>query len=349
MILPASYTALMLLLFLGMFAWGTWANTLKSAGDKWRFELYCFDFAIGAFVAALAIALTFGNLGFDGFSFVDDLRLAGKRQEFFAFCAGSIFNLGNMLLLAGVSLVGMGSAFPVAMGFGLVVGVFWNNLLNPGANLPLLFTGAAVVFGSVITAILGYRTYAAELMRVLVESGKVKSKQAAISSKGIVLGLVGGLLLGSFAPLVQMARAGENGLGPYSEGFIFTVGIVFSTFVFNLFFMNLPVKGKPVEIGEYLRAATGQHGMGILGGIVWYAGTIATLLGSRVEGTAKVQPPLVYAFSQGGILIAALCGILVWNEFAGADVKVKTYLGLMLILLAIGIGLVSTASLVPAY
>src|SRR5580658_9299952 len=114
MILPASYTALMLLLFLGMFAWGTWANTLKSAGDKWRFELYCFDFAIGAFVAALAIALTFGNLGFDGFSFGDDLRLAGKRQEFFAFCAGSIFNLGNMLLLAGVSLVGLGTAFPVA-------------------------------------------------------------------------------------------------------------------------------------------------------------------------------------------------------------------------------------------
>ena len=89
--------------------------------------------------------------------------------------------------------------------------------------------------------------------------------------------------------------------------------------------------------------------MGLLGGIIWYIGVIATLLGNRVEGAAKVQAPYVFAFSQAGIVIASICGIVVWNEFAGADAKVKTYLGLMLILLVIGIGIVSTASLVPAY
>ncbi len=349
MILPASYTAMMLVLFLGMFAWGTWANTLKAAGDKWRFELYCFDFAIGAVLAATLIALTWGNLGFDGFSFLDDLRLAGKRQELFAFGGGAIFNLGNMLLLAGVSLVGMGVAFPVSAGLGLVVGVCWNYALNSGGNAALLFTGAAVVLGAVVVAVLGYRTYTAELMRVLVEAGRIKSKNATISSKGIVLGVAGGLLLGSFAPLLQLARDGDNGLGPYSSGFMMTLGILFSTFVFNLFFMNLPVKGEPVEVGEYFRAPVKNHGMGLLGGIIWYIGAIATLLGNRVEGAAKVQPPFVFAFSQAGIIIASICGIVVWNEFAGADAKVKTYLGLMLILLAIGIGIVSTASLVPAY
>ncbi len=349
MILPASYTAMMLLLFLGMFAWGTWANTLKAAGDKWRFELYCFDFAIGTFIAATLIALTWGDLGFDGFSFTDDLRLAGKRQELFAFGAGAIFNLGNMLLLAGVSLIGMGVAFPVSVGFGLVVGVCWNYALNPGGNAALLFAGAAVVLGSVVVATLGYRTYTAELMRVLAEAGRIKSKSAMISSKGIVLGVAGGLLLGSFAPLMQLAREGENGLGPYTSGFMLTIGVVFSTFVFNLFFMNLPVKGEPVDVGEYFRAPIKNHGMGLLGGIIWYVGAIATLLGNRVDGAAKVQPPYVFAFSQAGIIIASICGIAIWNEFAGADAKVKTYLGLMLILLVIGIGLVSTASLVPAY
>jgi glucose uptake protein GlcU len=89
--------------------------------------------------------------------------------------------------------------------------------------------------------------------------------------------------------------------------------------------------------------------MGLLGGIIWYIGAIATLLGNRVEGAPKVQPPYVFALSQVGIIIASICGIVVWNEFAGADPKVKTYLGLMLVLLAIGIGIVSTASLVPAY
>jgi glucose uptake protein len=349
MILPASYTTMMLVLFLGMFAWGTWANTLKAAGDKWRFELYCFDFAIGTIIAATVIALTWGNLGFDGFSFVDDLRLAGKRQDFFAFAAGGIFNLGNMLLLAGVSLVGMGVAFPVSMGFGLVIGVCWNYALNPGGNTALLFTGAAVVLGAVVVATLGYRNYTAELMRVLAEAGRLRSKNAMISSKGVVLGVAGGFLLGSFAPLMQLAREGDNGLGPYSSGFMFTIGILFSTFVFNLFFMNLPVKGEAVEMGEYFRAPMQTHGMGLLGGIIWYIGAIATFLGNRAQGAAKVQPSFVFAFSQAGIIIAAICGIAVWNEFAGADPKVKTYLGLMLVLLAIGIGIVSMASLVPAY
>ena len=113
--------------------------------------------------------------------------------------------------------------------------------------------------------------------------------------------------------------------------------------------MNLPVKGDPVDVAEYFRAPMKNHGLGLVGGVIWYIGAIATLIANRVDGAAKVQAPYVFAFSQAGIIIAAICGIVVWNEFAGADFKVKTYLGLMLILLAIGIGIVSTASVVPAY
>lgn len=156
-------------------------------------------------------------------------------------------------------------------------------------------------------------------------------------------------MLGSFAPLIQMARAGENGLGPYTSGFIFAVGLLFSTFVYNLFFMNLPVKGEPLEMGAYFRAPVKKHSLGILGGIVWYVGAIASLLASRVEGAARVQASVGYAFSQTGIIIAAICGLFLWREFAGADSRVKTWLGLMLVLLAIGIGLVSSSSIAPAY
>src|ERR1700685_3654824 len=107
MILPGSYAAVLLLLFFGMLCWGTWANTFKATGDKWRYELYCFDFAFGLVLAAILLALTLGSLGFDGFSFADDLRLAGKRQDFFGFVAGAVFNLGNMLLLGAGSVAGM--------------------------------------------------------------------------------------------------------------------------------------------------------------------------------------------------------------------------------------------------
>jgi glucose uptake protein len=348
MILPSSYVALLVLLICGMFAWGVWANTLKSTGEKWRFELYCFDFAFGVVIAAAVIALTWGNLGFDGFSFMDDLRLAGKRQDLFALVGGAIFNLGNMLLLAALSLVGMAIAFPLAMGFALAVGVCWSYALNPGGNSVLLFTGAAVACGGVVAAVFAYRVYAAEQLQAIAASGKSKSTKKKVSSRGIALGFAGGLLLGSFSPVLQSSMFGENGLGPYSAGFIFAIGIFFSTFVYNLFFMNLPVKGAPIDLAEYFQARMQRHGMGLLGGILWYSGAIATLIGGREGGVLKMQPSIVYTVGQGGIIIAAICGLLIWKEFVGADMRVKTYLGLMLILLAIGIGIVSTASILPA-
>src|SRR5271157_3574904 len=107
MILPGSFTYTLILAILGMVLWGSWANTFKSRPAKWRFELYCFDFAIGTLVAAILLGFTLGNLGYDGFSVIDDLSLAGKRQEMFAFVAGGSFALGNMLLLGGMSISGM--------------------------------------------------------------------------------------------------------------------------------------------------------------------------------------------------------------------------------------------------
>jgi glucose uptake protein len=199
-----------------------------------------------------------------------------------------------------------------------------------------------------VAAVLAYRVYSTEQLKAIAEPGKSKSKKNKVSSRGIALGFAGGLLLGSFSPVLQSSMFGENGLGPYSAGFIFAVGIFFSTFVYNLFFMNLPVKGAPIDLAEYFHGKMQRHGMGVLGGILWYTGTIATLIGSRVGGVLKVQPSIVYTVGQGGIIIAAICGLLIWKEFVGADMRVKTYLGLMLILLAIGIGIVSTAAVVPA-
>jgi glucose uptake protein len=350
MILPASSTSVLMVLILGMVCWGLWASMYKAAGEKWRFELFYFDFALGVAIAATIVALTFGSLGFDGFSLLDDLRLAGKRQEFYSIAAGIVFNLGNMLLVAAISVSGISLAFPVAMGFALVMGAVWSFALNRGGNSLLLFAGAAVVLGSVIIAILARRTWLKAQTPVpepeAAQTGgrKKQRRKKNTASRAVTLSLVGGILIGCWFPLVQMARAGDYGLGPYSIGLIFAIGILVSTFVFNMFFMNLPVQGEPVEMRAYVRARMRRHGQGILGGVLWYGGLIAILIGGRVEGPAQVAPALSYGLSQGSIVIAALCGLMIWKEFADADTKVKTYLGLMLFLLVVGTGLVSFAA-----
>jgi glucose uptake protein len=350
MILPASHITAFILLIFGMLCWGLWANTFKATGPKWRFELFYFDFAIGVVIASVVLALTAGSLGFDGFSFLDDLRLAGKRQELFGFLAGGVFNLGNMLMLAAVSLAGMSVAFPLAMGFGLIIAGFWNFALNPGGSATFLAVGAIVLLGAVV---LGARAAKAATAAEPAEAAaagsgtRVKTKPKKKSTaKVIFLSLAGGLFLGSFPPLIQLGRAGDNGLGPYSMGFVFALGILFSTFVFSLFFMNLPVQGEPVDIAEFLRAKFHLHVLGFLGGIVWYFGMLSVLIVNRLEPPAAVQPSFSFGLPQAGIVVAALCGLLLWREFAASDASVKIRVALMLFLIAVGIGL-SAVALAP--
>jgi glucose uptake protein len=354
MIIAGSSSLVLLMLVLGMLCRGLWANTFKAEGGKWRFELYCFDFAIGVLVAATIFAFTLGSLGFDGFSVMDDLRLAGKRQEAFAFIAGIVFNLGNMLQLGAVSISGLAVAFPIGMGFAIVLNVVWNYILNPGSGSPLLFTGAGVVLVSIILAVLAFREFSLAKLIAAAQQGKTKSTRKKVSLRAAAFSLAGGLMIGSVLPFVQGSQAGENGLGPYSIGLLFAIGVFLSTFVFNLFFMNLPVSGEPIEIhawfsGKSLRGKLSRHLWGILGGILLYIGVIASLAADRVEGSARVSTGIGYALGQVGIVIAAFSGIVIWKEFEGADAKVKTYLALMLILLLIGIGTVSTASLASSF
>ena len=54
MILPTTYLAALLLTFVTMVCWGSWANTTKMAG-KWRFELFYFDYSFGLLLAATVL------------------------------------------------------------------------------------------------------------------------------------------------------------------------------------------------------------------------------------------------------------------------------------------------------
>src|SRR5690242_15257884 len=159
MTLPNSYVAALLLTILSMLCWGSWANTIKMAG-KWRFELFYFDYAIGVMLASVIYAFTFGNLGFDGFLFMDDLLHAGKRQWLDGLAGGVVFNLANMLLVAAISVAGMAVAFPIGIGLALVVGVVWNYILNPQGNLTFLATGVVLVVGAIIVDAWAYSAHA---------------------------------------------------------------------------------------------------------------------------------------------------------------------------------------------
>ena len=334
MILPTTYATALLLAILSMICWGSWANTFKLT-KNWRFELFYFDYAFGVFIAALAAAFTFGSMG-DELSFMDNLLITGKRQIAMALVAGGVFNLANMLLVAAISISGLAVAFPVGIGLALVIGVIWNYILRPAGNPILLFGGAAIVIAAILVDALAYRTHAE------TSTNTVKAK---FSAKGLVLSLISGLLMGSFYPLVEMSRVGEIGLGPYTAAVIFAVGVLITTFIFNLYLMNLPIQGDPVPFMAYFQGASKNHLLGVAGGIIWCAGAIANFVAASAPADVNVGPAMSYAMGQGATLISALWGLLIWKEFAGASPRVRTLLIAMIVLFLAGLGMVSVAPL----
>lgn len=341
MILPGSYFLSLALLVLSMLCWGLWPGTYKTNAKKWRFELYYLDFAFGAVIAALLLGLTLGSFGFDGFSFTDDLRLAGKRQDLFAFLGGAVFNLGNMLLLGAISVSGISVAFPIGLGLAMFIEAIWIFGFKLGGSLMFLLFGLTVTVVTIVVTVLAWRTWSLEKYSIEAREGKSKSTKKEVSSQAMTLSLLGGLLLGNSFPFIQIARTAENGLGPYSAGFVVAVGVFVSTIVYSLFFMNLPVQGQPVEMAKYFAGRFGTHLKGYLGGAMWYAGLLVTFVVFRTEGAAQVPTAISYPLAHGAAFLGAVLGIVQWKELETSTGQIKTYLGLVLLFLLISIGVFS--------
>lgn len=347
MILPESYIVAFLLAVLSLVCWGSWANAYKLAG-KQRFELFYWDYALGIIVAVSVAAFTFGSLGFAGFAFVDDIMNASKHSWAYGMAAGVVFNLGTLLLVAAMSLTGMSLALPVGLGLAVVIAMLLDYIIKPHVNAVLLFSAIAPILAAVVLDVVAYRAISLQRNQEAIKSGRTRSTKLTASWKGVVLAAIGGLLVGLCSPLVDLSRVPETGMGPYAAVFMFAAGVFASTFVYNLFFMNLPVQGEPVELRHYFRQPKRSHLLPLLGGTVWGAGSVSLFVASSVTTAAPavgaepvplLGPATVHAVGLGAAVLSALWGLLVWREFQGAPGRVRTLVALMVVLLLAGFAL----------
>ncbi|RPI18760.1 MAG: hypothetical protein EHM65_01975 [Acidobacteriales bacterium] len=342
MTLPATYAAAMLLTVLSLICMGSWANFFKLA-KKERFELWYYDFAFGVLIAAGVAALTFGTLGSDGFVFLDDLMRAGKRNMAYALAAGVLLNLGNMLLLAAVSVLGMALAFPPGLGMALLAAVIFGYFSTPQGNPTLVFAGIAMVALAMIGAAAAHRSLSMIRELLKMKAGEHRTLRPSVSWKGVLISLVGGVLIGLIYPLLDAAKTGDTGLGPYGVGAWFCLGVFGSTMVYNLFFLNLPVQGRPLEILEYFRCRPRQHLLGLLGGLVWGGGIIASYVVAGTPPEILPSTSLNFALLQGAPLLSVLWGVCAWKELKDADAKVWGLMTLVFFLYLAGLVMLALA------
>jgi glucose uptake protein len=324
MFIIESYTLAILFCIITMLCWGSWANTQKLASSTWRFELFYWDYVLGIVLLSLLFALTLGSSGNEGRSFFEDVKQAYTNNIGSAILGGVIFNAANILLVAAIGIAGMAVAFPVGIGLALVIGVIVNYLQNPVGNKLLLFGGTAAVALAIVLNATAYRRTA------------VNNK--GVSTKGLVLSVVAGVLMGFFYKYVaasmfpDFTQPQQGKLSPYSAVFFFSIGILVSNFLFNSLLMKRPFTGTSVSYNEYFKGSFKNHLMGWLGGVIWCVGMSFSIIAS-----GKAGPAISYGLGQGATVVAAVWGIFIWKEFKDAPKGTTVLLNVMLLLYVLGL------------
>jgi glucose uptake protein len=324
MFTPQTFPLALLMMITSAICWGSWANTYKGV-KNYRFELFYWDYAIGIFLMSLIWGHTLGSSGHDASSLANNIHAAGTSNIVYALIGGAIFNLANLLLVAAIDMAGLAVAFPISIGIALVVGTVLSYGLQPKGNPTLLALG---VLCALIAVILDGKAY-----------GSLGRAEKSVSRKSLIVCIVSGVLMGLWAPFLTRAMTTGNSLGPYSAVVFLTLGALLSCFIWNLYFMKHPLVGEPVSFSGFFHGPASGHALGILGGLIWGTGTVFNMVAAHLTGVA-----ISYAIGQSAPMVAALWGVFVWKEFAGAGSKAKTYLAGMFIFYGFAILLIAKAN-----
>ena len=320
-----------LLCVVTMLGWGSWANTQKLAGkERWPFELFYWDYAIGVALMGMIVAFTLGMFGHAGESTVANLHQASARNVLLALAAGGVFNVSNILLVAAIDASGMALAFPVGVGLALVLGTGFSYIQTPKGNLALLIAGVALILVAMLFSTLAHR--------------RLPAQRLSGGGRGLLFAIAAGLLMGFFYPQLMhtvtpdfnTAAVQPGMLTPYAALLLFGIGLLLSNFPVNGWFM----RSRGSNFSQYTAARPKLHATGILGGCIWMLALSFNVIASGVAG-----PAVSYALGQGATLIAALWGIFVWHEYRGAPAGTRPLLGTMLAAYAAGIFLIGAAVL----
>jgi len=323
MFLPHGFSTALAMTVTSTLCWGSWANTYKLTRG-YRFELFYWDYAIGIVLVSLLWALTLGSAGASGEPFLANVSAADRINIVWALVGGVIFNVANLLLVAGIDMAGLAIAFPVAIGIALVVGVVLSYAIDPRGNPLALGAGVAL---ALVAVFFDGRAYSA-----LTRGG------SPVSRKSLAVCVVSGVLMGSFAPFVTRALTGGRALGPYSIAVFFTIGALLSCFVVNVYFMRKPLAGDPVDFSGFSSARVADHLLGVAGGFVWGTGTVFNFVAASFVGVA-----ISYAIGQAAPMVAAIWGIAVWREFRGAPPRAWVYVALMFACYAAALAVLASA------
>ncbi len=320
------------------------------AGNRWRFELYLIDFAVGALLFSVIGAFTSGTFGGDlGFS--EQLMLASKTNEALALISGGLFSLGAAFLLSATALLGVAFTYVLATASAILA---LSAIESAGYRALYLCAAAGAALLVIIFAALGTKSGEATLpavsLPIMVRVRKSAKHRAATSkppqvtegmknsTKGLLVAIVGGAFLGgSFYPFGN-AVLGQFGLGTFAGIAFFFGGVLASTVVLSFLLIHIPIHGGPIKMIAYLRGSVGKHVLGLLGGAICAAGLLFLTLAVASPVQTRPDDLWLWLTPLGAGLLAIALGISVWHELAGSSGAAVRFLLVSAFLLVLAVG-----------
>lgn len=344
---PDSFGLALIVALVSTACWGSWSNTAKAAGDRVNFAHYYTDFCLGTVLAALLFWALPGQTAMGG-------PEVTMEHCYWAAAAGALFGVANLMLTTGIALVGLSIAFPLCIGTALVLGTVLTYFVDPRGEPWLIFPGVFLALLGVIANARAYGLLEQHRKEARSSSGSGEDSQGSSTeessddeggkgaqssaTKNILLCVLGGVLMSTWAPLSTKGMEKPNGLSPYSSFVIFTV----VSMVVGVAIVSgqqcgcslMPRVGAATSATEYFQMSPLLHGWGLLGGFVWATGTACNLVSGEPLGHA-----LSYALGQTAPVVAVLWGLLWYHEFDGAPKKSKIFLAVMFVCFILAITL----------
>merc|ERR1719265_948153 len=282
-------------------------------------------------------------------NFLDDFSGKAADRYFFAAAAGFVFNIANLCLCKGITMLGLALAFPICIGTALVLGTLVTYAVQPSGNFVFLVLGVVVAFAAVCLAAYVQKMKDEQLSARSVSL--VKDPEAQEESAGpsmihkVLVCVVGGILMGLWNPLVALAEK-NPGLSAYGELSVYSAMVFCSSLVLLPAILRCPIDGaRPVDVGlvlsEYKQVPTKAHLWSFFGGAVWTAGTLANAVAGDSGVLSSAES---YAIGQCANMVAIFWGAFYFNEFQGTNNAVKGLLVVVCSLYVVAIVMITLSS-----
>lgn len=306
MFLPTSSGLLALTAILAIVLLGLWPFVTRLTGKAWRHELALYDILAGALGVVALAAFTLGTLNSSELTAFDNLSIVGYRKVGFALAGGILAGAGVVLTFNAGSWTSYAAAFLTASGLAMAAQGIRSAMT---LHLNLLWGMAALGFCAAAAGI------AALFLQGAAAPGRTpppvsndprlrrtRPSRRLTGPLAALFAVLAGLLIGVSPYLINEARSGEIGLGPYFIALGFAGGVFAVGLLFNPFLLNFPIAGDAIVVRDYFRK--GPHLLGAAAGVLLGLGWLTMLLvwvtplplhDARWEWAARFGPALLTA------------------------------------------------------